>query len=326
VPLDTVDADTLAGRSAADLPASGTAHRFATAGYKTVTVTADDCPVGGDGLTVDVKVDGTSRVSWSGPYGHRLDAETLRIGKVAAGVDVMVELSSAGPHDVDGIMVTFEHVDVGAAWAADPNTWVQPTDVFPPHGIVFDGTYWWTNGSASDSSSVFQYDANWQATGFSFSSQDVRGITFDGTDLWTIGSGDDARRWDTDGTLLQTIYNIDDFAIGIAFDGTDLWVVGNNSNVIRRVTTAGSVVGSFGFSGILLGLTFFNGRLFATVSGAAEVRVYETDGTLTATLDVSGIDESSEGIWVAPDGTIHISSPANGVHSNEGLLADEGLT
>jgi len=114
VPLDTVVEATLAGRLLSDLGGT-TAHRFATSGYKTVTVTATDCPVAGDGLTVDVKVGGVSRVSWSGPYGHRLDAETLRVGKVAAGVDVTVELSSAASHDVDGIQVTFEHVDVGAA-------------------------------------------------------------------------------------------------------------------------------------------------------------------------------------------------------------------
>jgi len=114
VPLDTVVEATLAGRLLADLGGT-TAHRFGTSGYKTVTVTATDCPVGGDGLTVDVKVGGVSRVSWSGPYGHRLDAETLRIGKVGAGVDVTVELSSAGSHTVDDIQVTFEHVDVGAA-------------------------------------------------------------------------------------------------------------------------------------------------------------------------------------------------------------------
>jgi len=88
--------------------------------------------VGGDGLTIDVKVGGVSRVSWSGPYGHRLDAETLRVGKVAAGVDVTVELSSAGTHDVDGIMVTFEHVDVGAAVVADPAPVLGPcTSLFP---------------------------------------------------------------------------------------------------------------------------------------------------------------------------------------------------
>ena len=93
IPLDTVDELTLAGRLIQGLGGT-TAHRFATRGYKTVTVGATSCPVRGEGLLVVVKVNGEERVRYEGAWGTRLDPETLRIGNVGPGDAVSVELST----------------------------------------------------------------------------------------------------------------------------------------------------------------------------------------------------------------------------------------
>ena len=114
IPLSAVDEPTLDGREIDDVPATATTHRFATFGYKTVTVAIIDCPVGADGLDVRVYVDGEQRSrAYTTGNTDRLDRETFRVGRVVPGEDVWVEVSSGGSHTVGDIEVTFEHVDRG---------------------------------------------------------------------------------------------------------------------------------------------------------------------------------------------------------------------
>jgi len=172
--------------------------------------------------------------------------------------------------DVNGIMVKFKHVDVGAAVVVPPvgcaienatyvSSFSVATQDTQPWGVAFspDGTKMFVVGIAN--ASIYRYDLSvaWDITSATYTSVfsvhyeqafDPADITFspDGTKMFIIGSSNDkvsrynlSTAWDiTTATYVSELLvrAQDTYPLGVAFspDGTKMFMVGRYNDSVYR--------------------------------------------------------------------------------------------